>query len=95
MPLRGRLVGGGGIGFGGGGGGGIAGGAGGGGGYGGGGGSTNFAGGGGGSSFVIPTGTITSAFAANQNGNGQVTITYDPTTDSCPTPLVVAPRFTG
>jgi hypothetical protein len=24
-----------------------------------------------------------------------VTITYDPTTDSCPVPVVVAPRFTG
>jgi len=24
-----------------------------------------------------------------------VSITYDPTTDSCPTAIVIAPRFTG
>jgi hypothetical protein len=34
-------------------------------------------------------------FASTRTGDGQVTITFDPSTDSCPTPLVVAPRFTG
>jgi hypothetical protein len=42
-------------------------------------------GGGGGSSFVAPAGTgVTSA--ADHSGDGEVTITYDPSTDSCPTP---------
>ena len=59
-----------------------AGGAGGGGGYGGGGGGYELFGGGGGSSFVTTTALSTSSFTATQTGNGQVVISYDPTTDS-------------
>jgi len=47
------------------------------------------AGGGGGSSFVVPG--ATNVLPATNTGNGQVTITFDPTTDSCP----VVATFTG
>ena len=81
---------GGGIGFGGGGGGGFeddGGGAG----YGGCGGiAFCFSAGGGGLSNVFVIGTASSV-ASNRTGDGQVTITYDPTTDACP----IAAAFTG
>ena len=50
--------------------------------------------GGGGSAFVAATATNTSS-ALSGLGTGQVTISFDPTTDSCPPALVVAPEFTG
>ena len=79
--------GGGGIGFGGGGGGSATGG---GGGFGGGGGGGNNSGGGGGSSHVISTATSSAFAASTRAGDGQVTITYDPTADMCPpTPINV------
>ena len=34
-------------------------------------------------------------FINGTSGNGEVKIVYDPSTDSCPTALVVAPEFTG
>jgi hypothetical protein len=61
----------------------------------GGGGGGGGAGGGGGSSFVIGTATNLSPGASTRTGAGQVTITDDPSTDSCPTALVVTPEFTG
>ncbi len=81
--------GGGGIGFGGGGGGAAdgenAGAGGGGGGFGGGGGgAADGDGGGGGSSYVFPAATSHSFDPTNTWGNGLVTITYDPVTDTCP-----------
>jgi len=52
-------------------------------------------GGGGGSSFAAATGTQVLPGTAPL-GDGSVTITYDPSTDSCsPTAIVVEPRFTG
>jgi hypothetical protein len=66
--------------------------SGGGGGYGGGGGAVSAGGGGGGSSFGPASAT---SVVSSRTGDGQVTISYDPSTDSCPTPIVVAPRFTG
>jgi hypothetical protein len=81
--------GGGGVGFGG---GGASAGGGGGGGYGGGGGASGFTpgpepespgGGGGGSSFVTAAATILSSGISSRTGAGQVTISYDPLTDSC------------
>lgn len=35
--------------------------------------------------------------AANNTGDGQVVITYEPSTDSCPvaTPIVAEPKTTG
>jgi hypothetical protein len=94
-PLSGG-GGGGGNGFAGGGGAAPSGG-GGGGGYGAGGGGGTRNGGGGGSSFVTPsaTGTPSSALSS-RTGNGQVTITYDPTTDACetvpPTVTIATPQ---
>ena len=73
--------GGGGIGFGGGGGG--QGGGGGGAGYGGGGGGGNRSGGGGGSSYVTASVVGTPTSSNTSTGDGSVTITYDPATDSC------------
>jgi hypothetical protein len=35
------------------------------------------------------------SFAATYTGDGQVTISYDPSTDSCPISVVVTPRFAG
>jgi hypothetical protein len=52
------------------------------------------AGGGGGGSSFLGTGAALESQGTN-TGNGQVTINYDPSTDSCPTALVVAPKFTG
>jgi hypothetical protein len=69
-------------------------GAGGGGGYGGGGGGGP-GGGGGGSSFAVANATNVSSGPSTRSADGQVTITYDPSTDSCPTPVVVTPKFTG
>jgi hypothetical protein len=55
--------------------------------------------GGGGSSFVAATATIVSPpVQSSRPGDGQVTISYDPSTDSCPiapAAVVAAPRFTG
>lgn len=90
--------GGGGIGFGGGGGAGGSNGAGGGGGagYGGGGGGgvDSFGSGGGGSSYATPSALNTSSALSTRTGDGQVTITYDPVADACPTfqPDVMARR---
>ena len=79
--------GGGGVGFGGGGGGGDYSGGGGGGGYGGGGGGgTAKFGAGGGSSFVTPS-PSEPTFTSGGVGDGQVTITYDPATDTCQTDI--------
>jgi hypothetical protein len=64
-------------------------------GYGGGSGGTEGLGGGGGSSFVATGATNVSSTTLSSPTGGQVTITYDPVTDSCATPVVVAPRFTG
>ena len=76
--------GGGGTGFGG-GGGALAGDGGGGGGFGGGGGGGgNFSGGAGGSSFIAAGATNVSSAASTLTGDGQVTITFDLATDSCP-----------
>jgi hypothetical protein len=55
-------------------------------------------GGGGGSSFVIPIATSTSSGLSNRTASsqgGQVMITYEPMNDSCPSPLVASPTFTG
>jgi hypothetical protein len=57
----------------------------------------NFGGGGGGSSFATLS-AITSSSAPSTRplpADGQVTITYDPTADSCRRPVIVTPRFTG
>ena len=84
--------GGGGIGFAGGGGGGTFAGGGGGGGYGGGGGGAPEAGGGGGSSFVTASATGTpSSVLSGRLGDGQVTISYDTVTDTCPPSTEVGP----
>ena len=67
------------------------------GGYGGGGGGGGSQGGGGGSSFVTPDGLVTAHGTSDRTGDGQVTIVYDPATDSCgddATPPV-APPFAG
>ena len=87
--------GGGGIGFAGGGGGYISDG-GGGAGYGGGaGGSGAAGGGGGGSSHLYATGaTNVSSMLSSGPGDGQVTISYDPTTDSCPQPTTTTTQPT-
>jgi hypothetical protein len=69
------------VGISGGGGGGLYGG-GGGGGYGGGGGGGFGNGGGGGSSYTIGNGGTSAP--STRTGDGQVTITYDPATDTCP-----------
>jgi hypothetical protein len=68
----------------------------------GGGGSAGTGGGGGGSSFVIAGATNVSSALSTLTPDGQVTITYDPTTDGCPTPTAspaavigVSSRFTG
>ncbi|MGH9025380.1 MAG: hypothetical protein ACRDWD_04590, partial [Acidimicrobiia bacterium] len=76
---------------------------GGGGGYGGGGGNSgNFGGGAGGSSFVAAGATNVTSSASSRTGDGQVTITFDATTDSCPptptpgaVPVQAVVRFTG
>jgi hypothetical protein len=52
-------------------------------------------GGGGGSSFAAVGATGTTSGISARTGNGQVTITYDPSTDSCPVPVIVIPKFTG
>src|ERR1700730_7748371 len=56
--------------------------------------------GGGGSSFATAAATDVSSGANSRTGDGQVTISFDPATDSCPTPastpaVVATPRFTG
>jgi hypothetical protein len=55
-------------------------------------------GGGGGSGFT-PDGTGLTLGGGNSNSDGQVTITYDPRANACPTPsaaaITVAPEFTG
>jgi len=72
-----------------------------GGGYGAGGGATNQGGGGGGSSFEAAGATnVFPPTLSTRTGDGQVTISYDPATDSCSTPvaaapIVVPPSFTG
>jgi len=76
--------GGGGVGFGGGGGGSFLDGGGGAGYGGGGGGAGGAAGGGGGSSYVTASVIGTPTSSNTSTGNGSVTITYDPATDSCP-----------
>ncbi|MGH9028907.1 MAG: hypothetical protein ACRDV4_04755, partial [Acidimicrobiales bacterium] len=83
--------GGGGFGFGG-GGGGTQEGGGGGGGYGGGGGALN-SGGGGGSSFASASAASSSSQASTLTGIGQVTVTYDPTTDLCVYPPSISKAF--
>jgi hypothetical protein len=93
--------GGGGVGFGGGGGGASSGfpdGGGGGGGYGAGGGggastAAQSAGGGGGSSFLAPQGTLIST--GSNTGNGSVDITFDPTADGCPFPILKVAKTIG
>ena len=95
MPYEGTTNGGGGaggIGFGG-GGGGVGAGSG----DGGGGGGAGYGGGGqgaGGSSYVTPSATQVTSSSDNA-GNGSVSITYDPTTDACPTqaPVTSAPAI--
>jgi hypothetical protein len=52
------------------------------------------AGGGGGSSFAASGATNVSSGAITGSAS-QVTISYDPGTDSCPAALVVASTFTG
>jgi hypothetical protein len=41
--------------------------------------------------------TVTAQGPSSRTGDGQVTIVFDPTTDTCPSPtvVVVTPRFTG
>jgi hypothetical protein len=57
-------------------------------------------GGGGGSSKVFVAGTA-SSIPSSRTGDGQVTITFDPATDACPSPaaapaaVVATPKFTG
>ena len=54
--------------------------------------------GGGGSSHLFVAATNVSSLPSTRSGDGQVTITFDPTADSCPTPaaaVTVAPEFTG
>jgi len=58
-----------------------------------GGGGAKATGGGGGSSFIASSATNMSSALSARSGNGQVTITFDPTTDACPTTVVAA--FTG
>jgi hypothetical protein len=46
----------------------------------------------------VAAGSSGVSLTATRTGGGQVTITFDPTTDSCPVaPTVIAPRaaFTG
>jgi hypothetical protein len=48
--------------------------------------------------LAIASATNTSSALSTRTGDGQVTITFDPTTDSCPAApaaVVVTPRFTG
>jgi hypothetical protein len=61
-----------------------------------------FGGGGGGSSFVAAGATNVSSGVSSLSGDGQITISFDPASDGCPTgaggpaaPVLVAPTFTG
>ena len=49
------------------------------------------AGGGGGSSFVVAGATDVSSGVSTRTGDGQVIISYDPATDSCPPPRFALP----
>jgi hypothetical protein len=43
----------------------------------------------------VASSALAPAHASTCTGDGQVTITDDPSTDACTTPVVVARRFTG